>query len=110
MVGKDQETVNRTKANIPTHIIIHHTSGTSQHDLLCSLGRCVNQAAPPQSQHLSLLNAVWKLVTRIPDTSHYLTTAGVWLEFTAKHFTVSFVARYRSVVIGTSITAAPIIV
>ncbi|KAK4297747.1 hypothetical protein Pmani_029865 [Petrolisthes manimaculis] len=62
------------------------TPGTSQHDLLCSLGRCVNQAAPPQSQHLTLLNAVWKLVTRIPDTSHYLTTAGVWLEFTAKHF------------------------
>lgn len=64
-------------------------SGKSQHELLCDLGRCVNQAAPSQHQQLPLLNAVWKFVTKIPDVKDYLTTAGIWLEFTAKHFTVN---------------------
>lgn len=71
-----------------THLIAGCSHpGKAQHELLCDLGRCVNQAAPSQHQQLPLLNAVWKFVTKIPDVKDYLSTAGIWLEFTAKHFT-----------------------
>ncbi|XP_063864161.1 VPS35 endosomal protein-sorting factor-like isoform X3 [Scylla paramamosain] len=61
-------------------------SGKSKHELLSALGRCVNKVPPAQQQQLSLLNGVWKLITHIPLTNDYLATAGVWLEYTAKHF------------------------
>ncbi|KAK8752221.1 hypothetical protein OTU49_012574, partial [Cherax quadricarinatus] len=71
-----------------THLIAGCSyPGKLQHELLSSLGVCVNQAAPPQQQQLPLLNAVWKLIARVPNTKDYLSTAGIWLEFTAKHFT-----------------------
>ncbi|XP_042227665.1 VPS35 endosomal protein-sorting factor-like isoform X2 [Homarus americanus] len=71
-----------------THLIAGCSyPGKKQHELLSVLGSCVNQVAPPQQQQLPLLNAVWKLITRIPETKDYLSTAGVWLEFTAKNFT-----------------------
>ncbi|XP_068210933.1 VPS35 endosomal protein-sorting factor-like isoform X1 [Palaemon carinicauda] len=73
-----------------THLIAGCSyPGKSQHELVSSLGVCVNDAAPAPQQHLPLLNAVWKLVTRIPLTKDYLSTAGIWLEFTAKHFTAA---------------------
>nr|XP_045583302.1 VPS35 endosomal protein-sorting factor-like isoform X1 [Procambarus clarkii] len=71
-----------------THLIAGCSSpGKVEHELLSALGGCVNQAAPPQHQQLPLLNAVWKLIARIPRTKDYLSTAGIWLEYTAKHFT-----------------------
>ncbi|XP_071531379.1 VPS35 endosomal protein-sorting factor-like isoform X2 [Panulirus ornatus] len=71
-----------------THLIAGCSCpGKSQHELLSALGCCVNQVAPPQQQQLPLLNAVWKLITRIPQTKDYISTAGIWLEYTAKHFT-----------------------
>lgn len=73
-----------------THLIAGCTyPGKSQHELVSSLGVCVNSAAPPPHQHLPLLNAVWKLITRIPVAKDYLSTAGIWLEFTARHFTAT---------------------
>ena len=68
---------------------IYFITGKSKHELLSALGKCVNTVAPSQQQQLPLLNVVWKLITHIPHTNDYLTTAGVWLEYTAKHFSVS---------------------
>lgn len=61
-------------------------SGKSKHELVSALGRSVNKVAPAQAQQLSLLNGVWKLITHIPHINDYLSAAGVWLEYTAKHF------------------------
>ncbi|KAK7073426.1 hypothetical protein SK128_026833, partial [Halocaridina rubra] len=63
--------------------------GKSQHDLVSSLGTCVNDVGPPQQQHLILLNGVWKLISRISLTKDYLSTVNIWLEFTSKHFTAT---------------------
>lgn len=60
----------------------------------------MNQAAPSQHQQLPLLNAVWKLVTKIPDVKDYLSTARIWLEFTAKHFTVNTEILIRMIAKG----------
>lgn len=47
--------------------------------------------APAQPQQLPLLNNVWKLITHIPHINDYLSSAVVWLEYTAKHFSVSMI-------------------
>lgn len=65
------------------------STGKSKHELISALGRCVNKVAPAQPQQLSLLNGIWKLITHIPHINDYLSAAGVWLEYTAKHFSVS---------------------
>jgi hypothetical protein len=64
-------------------------AGFPQYVLFRTLGLCVVAAEPPREQHLTLLNAVWKVVSRLSDVSHYAACAEVWIEFTIKFFTVS---------------------
>ncbi|KAF4523437.1 hypothetical protein B566_EDAN010370 [Ephemera danica] len=49
--------------------------GFPQYVLFRTLGLCVVAAEPPREQHLPLLNAVWKVVSRLTDVSHYASCA-----------------------------------
>jgi len=41
---------------------------------------------PPEEQRLTLLNEVWKIVTRCDDLPMYISCATAWLELLLRHY------------------------
>ncbi|XP_065065630.1 VPS35 endosomal protein-sorting factor-like isoform X3 [Rhopilema esculentum] len=61
--------------------------GLPKSQLYKTLGNSVTVADPPESDRLSLLNEVWKVVTKIKDPAVYIEVADAWIEYPIKHFT-----------------------
>ena len=60
-----------------------------QHLLYRSLGSCVCIEPPPEDQRLTLLNDVWKAVTKLREPPHYIGCAEIWIEYVVQYFGVS---------------------
>lgn len=60
--------------------------GFPKHLLYRSLGLCVVSTSPPEDQRLTLLNDVWKAVTKLTNPSDYIGCAEVWIEYVLQLF------------------------
>lgn len=60
--------------------------GFPKHLLYRSLGLCVVAVSPPEDQRLTLLNDVWKAVTKLTNPSDYIGCAEVWIEYVLQLF------------------------
>lgn len=67
-----------------------------QYQLYTALGVNLVLSAPPKDQQLSILNEVWKVVTKLTDPKEYITVAEVYIEYPLKHCTVTFFLFERS--------------
>jgi len=57
-----------------------------KYKLYCSFGVCLSLGQGPQEDDkLSLLNAVWKVVTKITDPSQYMAVAEVFIDYPLTH-------------------------
>lgn len=56
--------------------------------MYAALGVNLVLAAPPKEEQLSILNEVWKVVSKFTDPKEYITVADVYIEYPLKHFTV----------------------
>ncbi|XP_064405950.1 VPS35 endosomal protein-sorting factor-like [Halichondria panicea] len=61
--------------------------GMPKYKLYVSLGHCVVSADPPQDDKKTLLNNVWKIVSKITNPAEYIACTQIWIEFVAKTFT-----------------------
>lgn len=62
-------------------------AGFPKHLLFRTLGLCLVVADPPENEKLQVLNDVWKVVTKLKNTSDYMSCAEIWIEYPVKHFT-----------------------
>ncbi|XP_062508525.1 VPS35 endosomal protein-sorting factor-like [Corticium candelabrum] len=61
-------------------------TGFPKCELYKALGMNVVLSDPPADCRLTLLNDVWKTVTKLKNPADYIMCAEVWVEFPAKHF------------------------
>ncbi|ESO85799.1 hypothetical protein LOTGIDRAFT_195736 [Lottia gigantea] len=61
-------------------------TGLPKHLLYRTHGLCLVMADPPADQKLTVLNDVWKVVTKLKNPSEYIGCAETWIEFVAKNF------------------------
>ncbi len=61
-------------------------SGTPKSRLYFILGKALIQSAPPPEQRLQILNEVWKVVTKLTDTTEYMEITQVFVEYLLQHF------------------------
>ncbi len=61
-------------------------SATPKSRLYYMLGCALIQAAPPPEQRLQILNEVWKVVTKLTDTTEYMEIVQVFVEYLLQHF------------------------
>ncbi|XP_060551407.1 VPS35 endosomal protein-sorting factor-like, partial [Ruditapes philippinarum] len=61
-------------------------TGFPKHLLFRTLGTCLAIADPPGDQKLTVLNEVWKPITKLKNPADYMACAESWMEFIVKHF------------------------
>ena len=67
-----------------------------QYKLYCSFGVCLSLGQGPQGDDkLSLLNTVWKVVTKITDPAQYMAVAEVFIDYPLTHCSVGFFFVFR---------------
>ena len=54
--------------------------------LYLTLAKALIKSPPPTDQRLAILNDVWKVVTKVQDTTQYLEIAEVFVEFLLQYF------------------------
>ncbi|XP_057310899.1 VPS35 endosomal protein-sorting factor-like [Hydractinia symbiolongicarpus] len=62
-------------------------SGFPKYLLYRSLGTSLAMEDPPDDIKLTILNEVWKVVTKLKEPSEYISCAEVWIEYPVKNFT-----------------------
>jgi len=69
------------------HLITSYEE-TVLHKLLAleALGKSAVKGKVPESQRLSLMNDVWKVLAKVRNPQHFLACATPWMEFAAKYF------------------------
>ena len=55
-------------------------------DLVGCLGRGLCTVPPLQEQRISILNEVWKVVTKDDDLAKYTACASIWIKLTIQHY------------------------
>ncbi|XP_075221178.1 VPS35 endosomal protein-sorting factor-like isoform X2 [Lycorma delicatula] len=61
-----------------------NSEGFPQYLLFRSLGHCLSVAETEQP--LQVLNEVWKFISKLSHTTHYISCAEVWVHFITTHF------------------------
>lgn len=68
-------------------LLIKEAEFIPKYKLFTAFGKTLVSTPPPREDRLSLLNEVWKVVTKLEDPSSYLSVAEVWIEYTIKYMT-----------------------
>ncbi|XP_014211910.1 UPF0505 protein C16orf62 homolog isoform X4 [Copidosoma floridanum] len=75
-------------------------NGYPQHYLYRSLGECLIREAPSKEECQVILNSVWKYMKSLKESSRFMHTMEVWIQFAVIHFSASEINLFLGEIIN----------